>query len=414
MNTKFNIGSIGKTFTAVAIMQLVQAGKLRLSDTLGKFLPDYPFPEKDVITIRHLLTHTSGLGDYLEHKEYACRKSSFRKLADALPLVYDQAPEFPAGERFLYSNSGFLVLGAIIEDASGRPYPDYLKERIFDPLGMTDSGIFFADEVVPGRSTGYTKNWDGTYMSNVRTVPPPCPAGGLQTTARDLLKFDRALYGASLLSEQSKEVLFTPTPLRPTYACGWEVKDYFGHRFVGHSGGADGVECYFYRFIDSEDTIITLSNYDGGNGQVCSALEAILFGRAYALPTAADAAFTLGYALQAKGMHREAVKVFARNLEGESPHLMSLFLSANSRILGDFEPEAALEDLERYIRLAAADAFPPIGMAWRKKASVLAKLGRTEEAVAAYEKALELDPSDARAKDELEKLLRRKTVPPRL
>ena len=403
-NTRFNIGSIGKTFTAVSIMQLMEAGKLRLSDPLSKFLPDFPFPEKDLITIRHLLTHSSGLGDYLEHKDYNCRKASLKKIEDALPLVYDQKPEFPPGERFKYSNSGFLLLGAIIEKVSGLSYPAYLQEHIFKPLGMKESGIFFDDEVLPDRSIGYTKNWDGTYTANVRSVPPPCSAGGLRTTARDLLKFDQALYGAALLSEETKAIMFAPSRLKPTSACGWEVKEYHGNRFMGHSGGTDGVECFFYRFIDAGYTIITLSNYDGGNGQVCSGIEAILFGQDYALPTIVDADFALGYALQSNGKHKEAVKAFARNLDRNPPHLLSLFLSANSRILGDFEPEEAVAELDRYIRLADKDAWPPLSMAWHKKAYALGKLGKTDEAIRCYKKAIELDPSDAKAREQMEKL----------
>jgi len=404
MDTRFNIGSIGKTFTAVSIMQLLEAGKLQLTDPLSKFLPDFPFPEKDTITIHHLLTHSSGLGDYLDHKDYSCRMATLRKIEDTLSLVYDQKPEFPAGERFQYSNSGFLVLGAIIEKVSGLPYPEYIQEYIFQPLGMKESSIAFEEEILPNRSIGYTKHWDGTYTANVLSIPPACPAGGLRTTARDLLKFDQALYGSTLLSEESKTKIFSPSRFKPTYAYGWEVKEYHGNRFVGHSGGADGIEAFFYRFIDAGYTIITLSNYDGGNGQVCSGIEAILFGQEYSLPTIADANFTLGYALQSKGKHDEAVKVFARNLNSNPPHLLSLFLSANSRIMGGFELEEAIIDLDRYIQLAGKDAWPPLSMAWGRKGSAFKKLCKIEEACRCFKKVLEMDPMNKRAKKELEEM----------
>lgn len=405
LNTRFNIGSVGKTFTAVSIMQLAEGGKLQLSDHLSKFLPDFPFPEKDSITIRHLLTHSSGLGDYLEHKDYRCRMATIRKIEDALPLVYDQNPEFAPGERFQYSNSGFLLLGAIIEKVSNLSYPEYLQKHIFEPLGMKESGIVFEQEILPNRSIGYTKNWDGTYTANVLVIPPPCSAGGLNTTVRDLLKFDRALYDTALLSEETKAIMFSPSELRETYACGWEVKGYHGNRFVGHSGGADGVEAFFYRFIDAGYTIITLSNYDGGNGQVCSGIEAILFGQEYSLPTIADANFTLGYALQSRGKYKEAVKVFARNLNENPPHLLSLFLSANTRILGGFELEEAVVELDRYIQLADGDAWPPLSMAWGKKGYALKTLGKKKEAIQCYKKVLELDPDNANAKEKLEEML---------
>jgi CubicO group peptidase (beta-lactamase class C family) len=409
-DARFNVGSIGKTFTAVSIMQLVQNGRLQLTDTLDKFLPECPFPEKATISIEHLLTHSSGLGDYLMHPDYRSKMVTLRTVSDKLALVYSQKPEFPAGERLQYSNSGFLVLGAIIEKISGLSYPAYLQKHVLQPAGMTDTELALEDEVVPNRSIGYTKNCDGTYTANILVVPPPCPAGGLRTTARDLLKFDRALAGSLLLSEASKARMFAPSRLRPTVGLGWEVKEYHGHRFVGHSGGTDGVEAFFYRFIDDGYTVVTLSNYDRGNGLLCSAIEAILFGQAYELPTVADANFLLGYGMQSEGKHREAVRVFARNLETEPPHLMSLFMAASSRVLGEFELEKAIAELDRYIELAGKDAFPPVSMAWARKGSAFKLLGKIAEAIGCYKKDLELDPNDKAAEGQI-KTLRGKRLP---
>ncbi|UCD64695.1 MAG: class A beta-lactamase-related serine hydrolase [Candidatus Zixiibacteriota bacterium] len=404
LNTKFNIGSIGKSFTAVAIMQLVESGRLKLSDPLSKYLPAAPFTEKDRITIHHLLTHTSGLGDYLEHEDYLGTLPGVSKITDVLPLVYDQAAQFAPGEQFAYSNSGYLLLGVIIEEVSGLPYPEYLQQNIFEPSGMTESGLFYESEVLPGRSIGYTKTWDGSYVSNVVSVPAPCPAGGLRTTVNDLLKFDQALLGSTLLSESSRATMYRATELRPTYACGWEIKEYHGHKFVGHSGGANGIEAYFYRFINDGYTIVTLSNYDGGNGQVCSDIEAIIFGQDYSLPTITDADFTLGYFLHAKGKYREAVKVLDRNLSRAEPHLLSLFFSADSRMRGEFELEKALEQLDLYIELAPENSFPPITMIWSRKGRILTDLGRAEEAMESYEALLRIDPENSNAREKLKEL----------
>jgi CubicO group peptidase (beta-lactamase class C family) len=283
-------------------------------------------------------------------------------------------------------------------------YSEYLQQHIFQPADMTESGLIYENEVLPNRSIGYTKNWDGSFVSNVLSVPAPCPAGGLRTTIKDLLKFDQALLGSTLLSENSKATMYATTELKSTYACGWEVKDYHVHKFVGHNGGADGIEAYFYRFVDDGYTIITLCNYDGGNGQVCTGIEAILFDQEYSLPTIVDANFTLGYDLQSKGKYREAVTVFARNLTGEKPHLLSLFLSANTRIRGEFELESALKQLDQYIQLAPENSWPPISMAWEKKGKILTKLGRTAEAIASYNTVLELDPDNSNAKEKLKLL----------
>jgi CubicO group peptidase (beta-lactamase class C family) len=403
-NTRFVVGSIGKTFTAVAIMQLAEAGKLYLTDPINKYLSDFPFDEKDEITINDLLTHSAGLGDYLEHDQYSCKKHSLHKIDDALPLVYSQPLEFSPGEKYQYSNSGYLLLGAIIEKVSGLPYPEYLREQIFQPLGMAESGIVFEDEVVPNRARGYTKHWDGSYTSNVLTHPAPCAAGGLTSTAHDLLKFDQALYDTTLLTENSKAQMFTVSKLKETYAYGWEVKEYAGNKFVGHSGGADGVEAFFYRFVDAGYTIITLANYDGGNGEVCSTIEAILFGQEYSVPTVVDANFALGYFESKRGMHREAIEVWSRNLENNPPHFPSLFFRANSRLVGNFEFEEAIDDLERYIQESGKDALFPLSMAWTMKGTALKKLGRTAEAIDCFKKTLELDPENTKATDGLEEL----------
>lgn len=404
LKTRYNIGSIGKTFTAVSIMQLVETGKINLSDPISKYLPEFPFPAGDTITIEHLLTHSSGLGDYLEHEDYICRIATIREISDALPLVYDQKPEFKAGEKFQYSNSGFLLLGAIIENVSGLSYPEYLTKNIFEPLGMTESSITYENEVLPNRAIGYTKNWDSTYTANVLLVPAACSAGGLRTTAEDLLKFDQALYGSKLLSEESKIKMFTPSNNRSKYGFGWEIKEYNGKKFVGHSGGSDGVEAYFYRFIDAGYTIITLSNYDGCNGWVCSDIEAILFGNDYTLPTISDANFTLGYSLMQKKMYYEAVKVFANNINNDNPHLMSLYLSSYCRIKGEFELNEAIIDLDKYIQLADEETIFPEYDAWNNKGSAFLMLDKTEEAIQCFEKALELDSQNAKALKSLKEI----------
>jgi CubicO group peptidase (beta-lactamase class C family) len=406
LETRYNIGSIGKTVTAVAVMLLIQEGKLQLTDTLGKFYPECPFAEKDVITIRHLLTHTSGLGDYLEHKDYKARLATLRSVADRLPLIYEQKPSFPAGERFEYSNSGMVLLGGIIEKIAGIPYREFIRQRIFVPCGMTASGIVQEEEVLPDRAVGYTQNADGSFTANILVIPAPFSDGGLRTSAGDLLRFDQALKGDMLLSSQSKQVMYTPSPQRETYACGWEVKEFSGQRYVGHSGGADGVEAFFYRFIDSGFTVIVLSNYHNGAEELTSSIMSLLFDThyTYSLPTVADANFRLGYRLQGENMLQDAARVFARNLAADPPHLLSLFFAANVRIRGGFEVEAAIGYLDRYLRLAGKDVFPTPAMAWEQKGNAYRKLGKTKEAIQAYVRVLKFDPGNTYARDRLKEL----------
>jgi CubicO group peptidase (beta-lactamase class C family) len=274
LDAKFNIGSIGKTFTGVAIMQLVERGEVEVSDPVSKYLDD--FPHGDQITIHHLLTHTSGLFSYFAHPDFPARMHSIRSVDDALPLIYDQDLLFDApGERFAYSNSGIVVLGAVIEAVTGQSYASYIEDNILKPAGMDDTGINYWDEVVENRASGYIKTPDGGYESNVYLVPPANADGGIETTVGDLLKFDQALYGEDLLSEESKEMMFTP--FKSDYGYCWMVEHRHGNRMTGHSGGAPGVSAMFRRYLDDRYSLIVLSNYDGAARGVAGAIEDILF-----------------------------------------------------------------------------------------------------------------------------------------
>ena len=158
VDTKFNLGSMDKMFTAVAIMQLVEQGRLALDDVIADHLPDYPNQEvANAVTIHHLLTHTSGLGDYSESDRYKAVHDQIRSLEDYVPLFVDTPLEFEPGEQFLYSNSGFIVLGLIIEEVTGQSYYDYVRLNIFEPSGMTDTGAYELDAGTPNLAWGYTR-----------------------------------------------------------------------------------------------------------------------------------------------------------------------------------------------------------------------------------------------------------------
>lgn len=404
LDTSYNIGSIGKTFTAVAIMQLVEAGKLRLDDKLAKFLPDFPFPEKDTITIQQLLNHSSGLGDYMEHDDYKSRMSGIDTIGDILPLIYTQKPLFPPGERFGYSNSGMVVLGAIIEKASGLRYPDYLQRHVFGPAGMKDSHLAQEDDLLANRSVGYTVKPDGGYRANVREVMPASADGGLHTTAPDMLRFDQALNGNALLRADSRQQMLTPVGPVPFYASGWFTKRVDGHLAVGHGGGAPGVNAEFLRYPDDGYTVIVLSNYDMGATPLAEAIEKSLFGLPYTLPTKVDADYGRAEQFIEQGHAPAALSILDRLASAEQPHLPSLYASAKLRIGGKVEVERALPALTRYIELAGTDAQPSRAAAWWRKGNAYELMGKTAEAKKSYEESLHLDPSDEDVKQSLEKL----------
>ena len=190
VDTKFNVGSIGKAFTRAAIMDLVAAGRLSLDDTVAKHLPAAKIPSSDRMTIRQLLEMSSGLGDIFGENYEATPKERLRNLEDFLRLFEGQPLRFEPGKGKSYSNAGYVVLGLIIEKVSGRPYWDFVKDRVFTPAGMPDTGPFGPDEVVANRAVGYTKTEKGEWRSNLYALPGRASsAGGVFSTAGDLLRF---------------------------------------------------------------------------------------------------------------------------------------------------------------------------------------------------------------------------------
>ena len=272
--TKFNIGSMSKMFTAVAIAQLAEKGRLSFTDTISKYLPDYPNrPVAEKVTIHQLLTHTSGMGDYLNEKFYA-NLSSIKNIADILPLFVDEPLAFEPGSKWQYSNAGYVVLGLIIEKVSGRSYFDYVKEEIFKPAGMLNTDSFAKDEHVPNMAIGYTRmNPSGgadpsaPRRENLDMRPlKGSPAGGAYSTAEDLLKFALALRGDKLLSRKFTELVTTGKveaggPIGK-YGYGFGDKIFNGMHIVGHNGGGPGVGADFEMFPDLGYVSVILTNYD--------------------------------------------------------------------------------------------------------------------------------------------------------
>ncbi len=201
LETRFNLGSINKIFTKTAIAQLAAAGKLALSDTIRKHLPRYGAPYADRVTILQLLNFSSGMGDIFGAKWDATPKERLRTLADYLPLFENDPLKFEPGTSHAYSNAGYVVLGLIIEAASGQDYYTYVRENIFRPAGMADSDSYASDDTVKNRAVGYTKEGGGGQRSNAFQRPARgSSAGGGYSTVRDLLKFGAALKAGKLAS----------------------------------------------------------------------------------------------------------------------------------------------------------------------------------------------------------------------
>jgi CubicO group peptidase (beta-lactamase class C family) len=251
-DTKFNLGSINKFFTKIAIGQLAAAGKLSLDDTIRKHLPDYPSPVADKITIQQLLDHRSGLGDIFGPK-FMASHASLRKLSDYLPLFADAPLEFEPGASQRYSNAGFVVLGLIIEKISGQSYYDYVRDHITKPAGINDTASYAVDENVPNRAIGQTKRGPEGPLpqrrSNTATLPARgSSAGGGYSTAPDLLRLTQALLADKILSKDWTDWLFT------------NKVGSGGKRALGVAGGSPGINAVLE--IAPPYTFIVLSNFD--------------------------------------------------------------------------------------------------------------------------------------------------------
>jgi CubicO group peptidase (beta-lactamase class C family) len=240
VDTKFNIGSINKSFTSLAVRQLIEQKKIALSDPIKNYLPDYPNSDAAAkVTVRHLLEMTSGIGDFFGNRYESTPKEKIRVLADYLPLFADKQLEFEPGTKNQYSNGGYIVLGLIIEKASGEDYYAYVREHIYKPAGMLDSDWYDKDSNVPNRALGYTRD-GSTLKSNYPTLPGRgSSAGGGYSTAGDLLKYTIAL----------NEGKFGGT--------GEDMQGGFGI-----AGGAPGINAALDWDQKSACTIVVLSNFD--------------------------------------------------------------------------------------------------------------------------------------------------------
>jgi CubicO group peptidase (beta-lactamase class C family) len=272
LNTKFNLGSMNKMFTSVAIAQLAQARKLTFTDTIAKHLPDYPNKEiAEKVTIHQLLTHTSGLGMYWNEK-FMAQREKMLTVAAHLPLFTSDPLLFPPGEKFQYSNSGYMVLGAIIEKVSGQDYYSYVQEHIYKPAGMSDTGFYEPGKEIANLAIGYSRmSRDGKPLeeakdnTGTREVKGG-PAGGGYSTAPDLVKFHQALLSYKLLDKEHTNLITTGKVDGPRgmgrYGYGFGDNTSGGKHSVGHNGGAPGIAANFEMYPDSGYTAVALMNSD--------------------------------------------------------------------------------------------------------------------------------------------------------
>ncbi|MBA2746597.1 MAG: beta-lactamase family protein, partial [Flavisolibacter sp.] len=283
----FQIGSITKQFTAAVIMQLHQEKKLSVKDPLSKYFKG--FVNGDKITVEHLLTHTSGLYNYTNDSVIMNNDvTQYYSQAKMVAIFQNYPADFEPGAKFNYSNSGYSMLGYIIEKVTRKPYEKVMRERIFQPLGMTHTGFDFTHLQHSNKSKGYfsiTK--DTAIAAPIVDSTIAHAAGAMYSTVADLLKWDRAVAAGKILSEASWKQVFTPH--KSKYAYGWVIDSLHGRPVQGHSGGIHGFSSYILRFPKDDLAIIVIDNSSAPGGSIARNIGAILVGAPYKIPQAPKA-----------------------------------------------------------------------------------------------------------------------------
>ena len=287
----FRLGSITKQFTAVCILMLYEQGKLDLQDDLTRFLPDFPTGGRQV-TVEHLLTHTSGIKSYTGMPEWLPLWRKDMTLEELIILFKDQPFDFEPGEEFRYNNSGYILLGAIIEKLSGMKYADFVQKNIFEPLGMSHSLYDNTEKIVPGRVAGYSRDKDRYLNAAYLSMTQPYAAGSLASSVDDLALWDAALYTDKLLKPETLALAFKSYKLKngddTQYGYGWLVSQYEGQVVIEHAGGINGFTTGGIRIPDEKVYVAVLTNCENPEtapDMVAFKLAALTIGKPYVPPS---------------------------------------------------------------------------------------------------------------------------------
>jgi CubicO group peptidase (beta-lactamase class C family) len=282
-DTKFRLGSITKQVTAAAILLLEERGKLTTGDPVNKFMPDAP-AAWDKITIFHLLTHTSGIPSFTGFPDYQPQKPIATTTEKLVARFRDKPLEFEPGEKYSYSNSGYVLLGFVLEKAGGESYQDFVQANIFEPLGMKDSGYDSNSAVIVRRAAGYARGKDGAVNAEFIHMSIPFSAGALYSTTEDLLRWEQGLFGGKLLSAASLAKM--TTPFKSDYALGVSVRTVSGHKVIDHGGGIEGFNTFLAYHPEDKLTVVALSNLSGRTPQeIATRLAAVARGEKVELPS---------------------------------------------------------------------------------------------------------------------------------
>jgi len=405
-DTRFRLGSITKQFTSMLVMQLVQEGKIKLDGKLTDYLPDYRKDTGDRITIHQLLNHTSGIPSYTGLPNFFQDVSrNPYSVSDFVKKFTSGDLEFEPGTKWNYNNSGYFLLGAIVEHVTGKPYEQVLRERIFDQVGMKNTGYDHHETILAKRAAGYERRPGGYVNAPYLDMSLPYAAGSLYSTVEDLYLWDQALYTEKLLSPQLKEVMFKPG--LSNYAYGWIVrKAPLGAQgepvaIIEHGGGINGFNTIIMRMPESKNLIVLLNNTGGTKlGEMSQKISAILFGKPYKLPPR-DIAETLFNTIIEKDVqaaikqYRELRETQKEAYDFSEPQLNQL----GYRLLQMKRVKDSIEIFKLNVEMfpQGFNTYDSLGEAYMEN-------GDKYLAIQNYKKALELNPRNTGAVEKLKKL----------
>jgi CubicO group peptidase (beta-lactamase class C family) len=379
-DTRFRLGSITKQFTATLVLQLVEKGQLDLNAPVANYLPDYPKPNGDRITIHQLLNHTSGIPGYTELPEFGRTPRHPQKPVEFMKMFSGLQLLFEPGTKFSYSNSGFFLLGVILEKVTGKPYEQLLRERIFEPLGMNQSGYDSTSPILEKRAAGYDASLDGYSNTGYLDMGEPYAAGSLYSSVDDLLRWDQALYG-EVLSAASKEKMFTPGLGNYGYAF---VIHKGAVTTVEHGGGINGFNTQITRDIEPRRLYVLLNNTGGAPlVEMVNGLRAILEGKDAAMPKV-PAAPVLYKTWKTSGIGAVMEQWKSMKEGGVYDTREGELVRLAGAVAGKGKTADALE----LAKAAEAQAPKSVGVAMLM-GRVQASAGHKVEAIAAYARAIE-------------------------
>jgi CubicO group peptidase (beta-lactamase class C family) len=412
---KFRLGSITKQFTSMLIMQLVEQKKIDLQGKLSSYLPYYRKDVGEKVTVHHLLTHTSGIPSYT--RDFERVREAYRDpypVDEFVKKYCSDDLEFEPGSQYRYNNSGYFILGAIIEAVTGKPYAEVLQGKILDPVGMKNTGYDRPVPIIKNRASGYTVTFDGYENAEYLNMSLPYAAGALYSTVEDLYLWDQALYTDKLLSRDMKEIMFAPHVAAgggAHYAYGWVVskRTFPGTKeevkIIAHGGGINGFSTFIERLPEDRSLVVILSNTPGASlGAISEGIIAILYGKTYTPPKTSIARTIYGTLVE-KGT-ASALKQYQELKEKKKGEYAFTPLELNRLGYHLLNSKKMVKDAIEIFKFNVEE-YPKYANGYDSLGEAYMVDGNKPLAILNYAKSLELDPNNTNAVDKLNELMKK-------